>query len=76
MLSPTDARLLLGRHDVAIGRFDVRESLDGVQPGVEVLTELERGVRVVNHAGPDVGMLDGRPPSTRASELMPASAAG
>ena len=51
MLSPADARLLLGRHDVAIGRFDVRESLDGVQPGVEVLTELERdGVRVVNRA--------------------------
>ena len=41
MLSPADARLLLGRHDVAIGRFDVRASLDGVQPGLEVLTELE-----------------------------------
>jgi RimK family alpha-L-glutamate ligase len=49
MLSPTDARLLLGPHDVAIGRFDVRETLDGVQPGLEVLTELERkGVRVLN----------------------------
>ena len=51
MLSPADARLLLGRHDVAIGRFDVRASLDGVQPGFEVLTELERdGVRVINGA--------------------------
>jgi RimK family alpha-L-glutamate ligase len=51
MLSPADARLLLGRHDVAIGRFDVRASLDGVQPGFEVLTELERdGVRVINRA--------------------------
>jgi ribosomal protein S6--L-glutamate ligase len=49
MLSPSDARLLLGCHDVAIGRFDVSESLDGVQPGLEVLTELERnGVRVLN----------------------------
>ena len=50
-LLPADARLLLGRHDVAIGRFDVRASLDGVQPGIEVLTELERdGVRVINGA--------------------------
>jgi len=49
MLSPKDARLLLGCNDVAIGRFDVRETLDGVQPGLEVLTELEgEGVRVLN----------------------------
>ena len=49
MLSPSDARLLLGCNDVAIGRFDVRETLDGVQPGLEVLTELEgEGVRVLN----------------------------
>ena len=51
MLLPVDARLLLGRHDVAIGRFDVRASLDGAQPGIEVLTELERdGVRVITGA--------------------------
>lgn len=51
MLLPAEARLLLGRHDVGVGRFDVRESLDGVQPGIEILTELEReGVRVVNRA--------------------------
>ena len=50
MLSPADARLLLGRNDVAIGRFDVRETLDGVQPGLEVLTELQRdGIRVINN---------------------------
>ena len=49
MLSPTDARLLLGCNDVAIGRFDVRATLDGVQPGLEVLSALERdGVRVIN----------------------------
>jgi len=49
MLSPSDARLLLGRNDVAIGRFDVRETLDGVQPGLEVLAELDRdGIRVIN----------------------------
>ena len=51
MLSPAEARFLLGPHDVGVGRFDVRESLDGIQPGIGVLTELEReGVRVVNRA--------------------------
>jgi RimK family alpha-L-glutamate ligase len=51
MLSPADARLLLGRHDVAIGRIDVRASLDGAQPGLDVLSELELdGVRVINGA--------------------------
>ena len=50
-LAPADAALLLGRHDVAIGRLDVCASLDGVQPGLEVLTVLERdGVRVINGA--------------------------
>jgi len=49
MLSPADARQVLRRHDVAIGRFDVHETLDGVQPGLEVLTELQReGIRVIN----------------------------
>jgi RimK family alpha-L-glutamate ligase len=49
MLSPADARSLLGRHDVAVGRFDVRATLDGVQPGLQVLAELERrGVRLIN----------------------------
>lgn len=49
MLSPADASSLLGSHDVAVGRFDVRATLDGVQPGLHVLTELEdRGVRVIN----------------------------
>jgi RimK family alpha-L-glutamate ligase len=49
MLSPADARSLLRSHDVAVGRFDVRATLDGVQPGLHVLVELERrGVRVIN----------------------------
>jgi RimK family alpha-L-glutamate ligase len=49
MLSPDEARSFLRSHDVALGRFDVLETLDGVQPGLHVLTELERrGVRVVN----------------------------
>jgi ribosomal protein S6--L-glutamate ligase len=49
MLSPADASSLLRPHDVAVGRFDVRATLDGVQPGLHVLVELERqGVRVIN----------------------------
>ena len=49
MLSPADASSLLGPHDVAVGRVDVRATLDGVQPGLQVLVELERrGVRVIN----------------------------
>ena len=49
MLSPADASSLLRSHDVAVGRFDVRATLDGVQPGLQVLVELERrGVRVIN----------------------------
>jgi [lysine-biosynthesis-protein LysW]--L-2-aminoadipate ligase len=47
-MTPEEARSLrVG--DIAIGRFDVLESLDGIQAGVEVLDELEdRGVRVLN----------------------------
>ncbi|HEU0246298.1 MAG TPA: RimK family alpha-L-glutamate ligase [Gaiellaceae bacterium] len=49
MLSSADARSLLRRNDVAVGRFDVLATLDGVQPGLQVLAELERGgVRVIN----------------------------
>jgi RimK family alpha-L-glutamate ligase len=49
MLSPADARSLLRPNDVAVGRFDVRVTLDGVQSGLEILAELERGgVRVIN----------------------------
>jgi [lysine-biosynthesis-protein LysW]---L-2-aminoadipate ligase len=49
MLSPTEALPLLRNHDVALGRLDVLETLDGVQSGLHVLSELERrGVRVIN----------------------------
>jgi RimK family alpha-L-glutamate ligase len=49
LLKPDEARSLLRAGDVAVGRFDVLDTLDGVQPGSEVLDELElRGVRVLN----------------------------
>ena len=52
LLSPADAQLLLRSHDVAIGRLDVLQTLDGVQPGLPELGELEdQGVRVVNGVG-------------------------
>jgi len=49
VLSPRDALRLLGPGDVALGRLDVREGLDGIESGS---TELERlscaGVTVLN----------------------------
>jgi RimK family alpha-L-glutamate ligase len=51
-LAPRDALRLLEPGDAALGRLDVRETLDGVEDG---LTELERlpttGVDVLNPAG-------------------------
>jgi glutathione synthase/RimK-type ligase-like ATP-grasp enzyme len=52
VLSPRDALRLLEPGDVALGRLDVRESLDGIEHGT---TELERlvaaGVDVLNRPG-------------------------
>jgi RimK family alpha-L-glutamate ligase len=49
LLEPERARAWLGPGDVAVGRLDVLETLDGVEPGIEVLDELAgRGVRVLN----------------------------
>jgi RimK family alpha-L-glutamate ligase len=49
VLPPRDALRLLGPGDVALGRLDVREGLDGIESGA---TELERlassGVRLLN----------------------------
>jgi RimK family alpha-L-glutamate ligase len=49
LLRPDRAAELLEPGDVAVGRLDVLQTLDGVEPGLEVLDELERrGVRVLN----------------------------
>jgi RimK family alpha-L-glutamate ligase len=48
-LTPRDALGSLRSGDTAVGRLDVRESLDGVEAGLWALAELaERGVRVLN----------------------------
>ncbi|HEY7207295.1 MAG TPA: ATP-grasp domain-containing protein [Gaiellaceae bacterium] len=47
--SPREALLSLGRGDVALARLDVAETLDGIEPGLELLERLESaGVAVLN----------------------------
>jgi len=49
ILGPREALSSLRAGDVALARLDVRRSLDGVEPGLSDLVELERrGVRVLN----------------------------
>jgi RimK family alpha-L-glutamate ligase len=49
LLTPTRALAELGKGDVALGRLDVRHSLDGVDGSLSVLDELEGGgVQVLN----------------------------
>jgi [lysine-biosynthesis-protein LysW]--L-2-aminoadipate ligase len=49
---PHDAAGRIGPDDVALGRLDVLQSLDGVEPGLGVLRQLERaGARVLNGPG-------------------------
>lgn len=49
MIDPDDASGRLGPDDVAVGRIDVRRSVDGIEPGLLALHDLmRRGVRVVN----------------------------
>ena len=50
LLSPEDALRVLVPGDVALGRLDVRETLDGVEDGLVALALLVgRGVTVLNH---------------------------
>jgi len=49
LIAPQDAVADLSVGDVAIGRLDVLQTLDGVEPGLEELDRLEtRGVTVLN----------------------------
>jgi RimK family alpha-L-glutamate ligase len=51
VLSPEQALAMLGPDDSALGRLDVRQTLDGVERGLWELRVLEReGVRVLNPA--------------------------
>jgi RimK family alpha-L-glutamate ligase len=49
LTSPREALLTLGRGDIALGRLDVHEELDGVEEGLWALERLrDGGVRVLN----------------------------
>lgn len=52
ILTPEQAAAVLGSRDVAVGRLDIAETLDGVEDGLWALGTLAaRGVRVLNRAG-------------------------
>jgi RimK family alpha-L-glutamate ligase len=58
-LWPLEALEVLGPGDVAITRVDVLPSLDGVEPGLDEVRELEaRGVRVLNRPDALLGTHD------------------
>jgi ribosomal protein S6--L-glutamate ligase len=53
LLSPWAALGRLVAGDLALGRIDVRRTLDGCEPGLELLDELERlGIEVLNRRRP------------------------
>jgi RimK family alpha-L-glutamate ligase len=59
VLPPRVAERRLRAGDVALGRIDVRPTLDGPEPGLEVLQALEeRGVFVLNRPGPLLSVHD------------------
>ena len=52
VLLPRDALRLLGPGDVALGRLDVREGLDGIESGIPELERLSSaGVQLLNPPG-------------------------
>jgi RimK family alpha-L-glutamate ligase len=52
IVTAEEAASQLRRGDVALGRLDVLPTLDGPEPGLEMLRNLEeKGVRVLNRAG-------------------------
>jgi RimK family alpha-L-glutamate ligase len=52
LLAPEEARWRLGAGDVALIRLDVRDTLDGIEPGLRLLSGLpQRGIRVLNSPG-------------------------
>jgi RimK family alpha-L-glutamate ligase len=59
VLTPAQALTRLGDGDVALGRLDVLQSLDGIEPGLWALDRLEaRGVTVLNTRRALVGAHD------------------
>jgi RimK family alpha-L-glutamate ligase len=49
LLSPREAKTLLGPGDVAVGRLDVLPTLDGIEDGIDLLDDLAwAGARVLN----------------------------
>jgi RimK family alpha-L-glutamate ligase len=52
ILAPSEAPDILEHGDTAVGRLDVLRSLDGVEPGLCVLDQLDRsGIAVLNRPG-------------------------
>jgi [lysine-biosynthesis-protein LysW]--L-2-aminoadipate ligase len=56
---PAEASTRLRAGDIAVGRLDVLPTLDGPEPGIEALRELEeQGIVVLNRAGALLGAHD------------------
>jgi hypothetical protein len=59
LLSPEEAPWRLDAGDVALVRLDVRQTLDGIEPGLRLLQPLtRRGIRVLNRPDALIGAHD------------------
>jgi [lysine-biosynthesis-protein LysW]--L-2-aminoadipate ligase len=87
IMAPRDALRLLEPGDVAVGRLDVREGLDGIESGIPELDRLTSGVRLLNPSAALVAAHDKlltsrvlrlsgvpQPPSWLVAEGMPTTA--